>query len=84
MKCGCSIYFFFLISANLICPGTDISKYFRESLDYEITSRLYFERGGRVYKLCTLTGADILVYNVHVRPIVIVQDLPCKEKITKN
>ena len=30
-KCGCSNYFF-LNSANLICRGTDISKYFRESL----------------------------------------------------
>ena len=31
VKCGCSNYFF-LNSANLICRGTDISKYFRESL----------------------------------------------------
>ena len=31
VKSGCSIYFF-LSSANLICQGTDISKYFRESL----------------------------------------------------
>ena len=30
VKCGCSNYFF-LNSANLICRGTDISKYFRES-----------------------------------------------------
>ena len=29
--CGCSIYFF-LGFANLICRGTHISKYFRESL----------------------------------------------------
>ena len=28
---------FFLNSANLICRGTDISKYFRESLEFEIT-----------------------------------------------
>ena len=47
VKCGCSIYFF-LNSENLICRGTDISKYFRESLDFEITrvdcasTRLYF------------------------------------------
>ena len=32
VKCGCSIYFF-LKSANLICRSTDISKYFRESLE---------------------------------------------------
>ena len=31
VKCGCLIYFF-LNSANFICRGTDISKYFRESL----------------------------------------------------
>ena len=31
VKCGCSNYFF-LNSANLICRGTDILKYFRESL----------------------------------------------------
>ena len=31
VKCDCSIHFF-LKSANLICWGTDISKYFRESL----------------------------------------------------
>ena len=31
VKCGHSIYFF-LNSANLICRGTDISKYFRETL----------------------------------------------------
>ena len=36
LKCGCSKYFF-LNSANLICRGTDISKYFRESLRLEIT-----------------------------------------------
>ena len=31
VKCGCANYFF-LTSANLICRGMDISKYFRESL----------------------------------------------------
>ena len=31
-KCGCSNYVF-LNSANLLCRGTDISKYFRESLE---------------------------------------------------
>ena len=42
VKCGCSNYFS-LNSANLLCRGTDISNYFRESLwirDNE--SRLYF------------------------------------------
>ena len=36
VKCGCSIYFF-LNSANLTCRGTDISKYFRESLGLRCT-----------------------------------------------
>ena len=42
VKCGCLNYFF-LTSANLICRGTDISKYFRESLGIrDNESRLYF------------------------------------------
>ena len=42
VKCGCLNYFF-LNSANLICRGTDISKYFRESLGIrDNESRLYF------------------------------------------
>ena len=32
LKCSCSIYFV-LNSANLICGGTDISKYFKKSLE---------------------------------------------------
>ena len=35
VKCGCLIYFF-LNSANLICRGTYISKYFRDPLDFKI------------------------------------------------
>ena len=35
MKCGCLIYFF-LNFANLICRSMDISKYFREFLDFKI------------------------------------------------
>ena len=35
VKCGCLIYFF-LNSANLVCLDTDISKCFRESLDFKI------------------------------------------------
>ena len=42
VKCGCSIYFF-LNSSNLICRGTDISRYFRESIRIrDNESRLYF------------------------------------------
>ena len=42
VKCGCSGYFF-LNSANLICRGTDISKYFRDFLGIrDNESRLYF------------------------------------------
>ena len=41
VKCGCSNYFF-LNSANLLCRGTDILKYFRESLGIrDKESRLY-------------------------------------------
>ena len=41
VKCGCSIYVF-LNFANLICRGTDILKYFRESLGFrDNESRLY-------------------------------------------
>ena len=41
VKCGCSKYFF-LNSATLICRGTDILKYFRESLGIrDNESRLY-------------------------------------------
>ena len=41
VKCGCSNYFF-LNSANLLCRGMDISKYFRESLGIrDNESRLY-------------------------------------------
>ena len=40
VKCGCSNYFF-LNSANLICRGTDILKYFREFLGIRVNdSRL--------------------------------------------
>ena len=40
MKCGCSIYFF-LNSANLVCGGTDISKYFRGSPGLRDETQLY-------------------------------------------
>ena len=41
VKCGCANYFF-LNSANLICQGTDISKYFRQSLGIrDNKSRMY-------------------------------------------
>ena len=36
-------FIFFLTFANLICRGTDISKYFRESLGRDNESGLYFE-----------------------------------------
>ena len=42
-KCDCANYFF-LNSANLICRGTNISKYFRESLGiWDNESRLYVD-----------------------------------------
>ena len=36
VKCGCLNYFF-INYANLICRGTDISKYFIDFLEFEIT-----------------------------------------------
>ena len=48
---------FFLSSADLICRGTDISKYFRESLGIQVNeSRLYTT--GLLAK-CTATGDKI-------------------------
>ena len=50
VKCGCSINFF-LNSANLICRGTDISKYFRQSLGLrDNESRLYVEASSAVLR----------------------------------
>ena len=47
VKCGCANYFF-LNPANLICRGTDISKYFRESLGIrDNVIRLYKGNRGR-------------------------------------
>ena len=51
VKCGCSIYFF-LDSAILICRGTDISKYFRESLEIrDNESRLYIGQSVRLVNI---------------------------------
>ena len=36
VKCGCSIYFF-PNSANLICQGTDVSKFYESPLEFEVT-----------------------------------------------
>ena len=48
VKCGCLNYFF-LNSANLICRGMDISKYFRESLGIrDNESRMYFYAPRRI------------------------------------
>ena len=49
VKCGCSIYFF-LNSENLVCQGTNISQYFRESLELrDNESRLHFIRKTCLY-----------------------------------
>ena len=52
VKCGCSNYFFFN-SANLICRGTDISKYLIESIRIrDNESRLYLSTPpGKRFKL---------------------------------
>ena len=52
MKCGCSIYYFFN-SANLICRGTDISKYLKESLGLpDQESRLFLYDGVCLFVFC--------------------------------
>ena len=59
VKCGCSNYFF-LNSANLICRGTDISKYFRYSLGIQDNeSRLYFTKV--MYISDVLTKWEIII-----------------------
>ena len=65
VKCGCSIYcfFFFFVfffnSANLICRGMDISKYFRESLGLR-------DNDSRLYILPDTEESSILIMvNVH-------------------
>ena len=44
------VNYFFIISANLICRGTDISKYFREAIRIrDNESRLYIHTYIRTY-----------------------------------
>ena len=58
VKCGCSNEFF-LNSANLICRGTDISTYFKESLGIrDNESLLYFLNSANL--ICR--GTDISTY----------------------
>ena len=60
VKYGCSIHFF---PANLICRGTDISKYFRESLEIrDNESRLVY-----VYKKTTF---NFLLFFCFLVPLV--------------
>ena len=48
VKCSCSSNFF-LSSANLICRGTDISKYLIESLGIRVNeSRLYYQMSSNI------------------------------------
>ena len=60
-KCGCSNYFF-LNSVNPICRGTDISKYFRESLGIRDNgSLLYFnEETWKIFiRICLLSVGEL-------------------------
>ena len=64
VKCGCSNYFF-LNSANLICRGTDISKYFRQSLGIrDNESRLYIN--ATYYDMCESVIACLRTCNQNV------------------
>ena len=63
VKCSCS-NIFFLNSVTLICRGTDISKYFRESLGIrDNESRLYFRQ------VPWVSMSQIFLLELH-RPIV--------------
>ena len=64
--------FLFLNSANQICRGTDISKYFRESLGlWDNESRLYVE----IYSLANFVHPDEILLKeqfdkvLHCRPL---------------
>ena len=65
VKCGCLIYLFFLNSEILICRDTDISKYFRESLDFEIT-RVDCTLGIDLFSALTQNAASDQVNNVYM------------------
>ena len=69
VKCGCWIYFF-LDSAILICRGTDISKYFRDSLELRNNKR------GLYYKtlFCETKNYDMQNPNSDVQAALIAQD----------
>ena len=58
VKCGCS-NIFFLNSANLVCGGTDISKYLIESLGIRNNeSRLYIRSA---YCLASVTEVTMII-----------------------
>ena len=59
VRCGC--FFFFLNSANLICRGTDISKYFIESLGIrDNKSQLYITLESNEHTHKTENGDTLL------------------------
>ena len=56
------LIYFFLNTANLICRGTDISKYFRESLRLrDNESRLYNQKWNKVIHLAVTSRVSVLV-----------------------
>ena len=68
-KCGCSIYFF-LSSAILICRGTDIYKYFRESLGVrDNESQLYLPDTALIwsYESCLFREKSTAVFSYFTR-----------------
>ena len=80
VKCGRSIYFF-LISANLICRGTDISKYFRAPLGLQDNeSRLPLERQNLSNKMWNKNILNIGTFTIRswrLYPYLTKQELVC-------
>ena len=82
VKCGCLNYFF-LNSANLICRGTDISKYFRESLGIrDNESRLYFTADALPMLNWLATSCNVILRYLFTKTSTIVRvtasaGLPC-------
>ena len=67
VKCGWLNYFF-LNSANLLCWGTDISKYFRESLGIQ-------ENESRLYSIkLVFSRTAILFYLFHCCPSLLISN----------
>ena len=82
--CGCLIYFF-LNFANLICRGTDIFKYFRESLGLrDIKSRLSLKKKKIVWHLLPYWHGALGVIHVYIKLLFSFSVLPGPPLIETN